>query len=1190
MSNTAAINRKVGLLTQADFETLSEKDHILTRPGMFIGGTSRTPTESFVVAFSQDEDGQFVSFAERAVVTTPDGMDRVYWEILSNAGDNADQTRRTYGFSNLDKNIDIFADEQTVRVSNAGLPIPVEMHNTGVWLPEFIFGNLRTSSHYRDDVDRISCGLNGLGAKLTNLFSTNFTVDIYDGLRHKHYIQTWQQNMTYKSEPFIEEYTGDTSLSTITYTLDFPRFKSIKYEPTDLQLFAMHAASVSFVQKVPVSFNGAHFDLGPEGAFPVFMFGQKVADTAIYHYEWPEGTKTVTKRGTQYSKDPNVRPTVELIAMDTPDAGTQVSFVNGILTTDGGIHVKEAYSKISEFVLKTMNSQLKGTSKTKISSLTVADIKRHVTIILKVLVPNPQFKGQSKNYFDGPAINITVSDNFKKKLVDWQLIERLRHAINAKYFKAAKATNGKKTKHLFDVKIIDCNWAGTKRASECSLMITEGDSASGYALKWRSFEKTQNTVGIFGLGGKPINALKAKKHRPLKLLEDEVIKNLKQVLGLVDGTDYSLEHNYKKLRYGSIMILADADVDGNHIKGLVLLYFQQMFPELLARGVVYFVRTPVIRVVKGSDEIPFYTDEDYDKWRDTTPDYKSWDHSYYKGLGTSTDPQIKADIKTPVIVECIYDDMTNQTMDLAFGTGNMDQRKMWLFTTPEQINVIQYRRMPISSVINFEIWAYSGANNERSIASAMDGLKPTLRKILWVIRYKTTGWGTNAIKNNKTKMKKMTIIGGDITAKTYYHHGETSMYGAMINMTQRYPGSNNLPYFQEAGQYGTRTMMGKDAASPRYLNVQPERWLPYVFRDEDVPLFQYREEEGVEVEPEFLLPIVPMHLINGTNGIGSAWRSFIPNHMVEHVCEWLINRLSGQQVLPLVPHYNGFTGKIRYEDSIKKKSKKVKAPAVKLDITKDDFVDVEDEDFAVETETGMEPNEEFMEPDVKVPYVMRTEGVFHKEKNKKVVVTEIPIGRSIESYYKWLKKLVENGAIKDFDNMSTFNEPKFIIEGFSEPGNKALQLVKKFGMGSLVLMDRGSPVQFNTTDQIIETFFHYRLPFYYKRKEVKLVELADQLTELGRRIKFVELVVDDHIIVFKRSKADIHQQMATYAIPEHILGKTKLEECTLEELAKLRHKLQSIHQLYETEAVIIPEQTWIDEIVEFLNMYRQHYI
>lgn len=1185
MSNSDAINQKVGLLTQADFENLPEKEHVLRRPGMWIGSTKRNPYDVRVATFPTDEEGNIVPISTKMEIDTPSGMERTFLEILSNTGDNAQQTRLTEGYENLEQYVNVFIDNTTVSINNGGLPIPVMKHCTGEWLPQFIFNNLRTSSHFKDEVVRISCGLNGLGAKLTNIFSKMFRVEIYDGIRQLHYVQEWRDNMEIMSDPFVEHYYGPRSMSVISYQLDFPRFDSIQYKPTDVQLYAMHTASTSFIHKIPTTFNGIPLNMIDHGAYPKFLFGEKIASTAIYHNEWPTGTPTKKINGVLVAQDPTARPTVELIVMDTPDAGTHVSFVNGIPTRDGGVHVKEAYSKVGSYVLDLMNSRLKkGQSTSRLSSLTVSDVRRHITIILNVLVPNPDFTGQTKGYFSEPKVIITVPDNFKKKLLDWQLMDRLKAAVNAKYYKAAKATDGKKTKHLFNVKVHDCNWAGTKRSSQCSLMITEGDSASGYARKWITYDKTQNTVGIFGLGGKPLNALKAKKHNRMKLLEDKVICRLKEVLGLVEGTDYSIDKNYEKLRYGRIWILADADVDGDHIKGLVLLYFQQMFPALLARGVVYFVRTPIIRVNKGEMTKAFYTDSEYEEWRDSTLGYKKWEHSYYKGLGTSSDDQIQDDIKAPVVVECIYDDKTDETMNLAFGTGNMEERKRWVALEQTQLNVVEFRRMPISQVINYEIWKYSNSNNDRSIPHFLDGLKPGQRKALWTARFKTKGWGTNAIKNGTGKNKKMTIVGGVVTAETSYHHGETSLYNSMINMTQCYPGSNNLPFFKNVAQYGTRTENGKDAASPRYLNMNPASWLPWVFRDDDVPLFNFLEDEGESIEPEYLLPIIPMHLVNGCDGIGSAWRTWVPNHNPVQICQWILNRLTGQPVFPLIPYYVGFTGDITYEETGER------APVRRtniIDPLDDGYKDLEDKNFNKEDLETPGTEEVMMEEGTIIPYVLRMEGKFHEE-NGKIVITEIPLGISIGRYCRWLKKLVETGVIKDFENMSTFDSPKFILKGLSDPSINRLRLSRKFGMGSLVLMSNGRPVRFDTTDQIMETFFQTRLPFYYKRKELLLASLAQKILRLSERIRFIRLVVDDKIIVSKRSKDNVIGQMAQFNISEEALTKTKLEHCTLDELQKLEGKRNEAQASHDEITKIIPEQIWIDEIVEFMNIYSNH--
>lgn len=1190
------INTNLELPTAKDFKSVTDVEHVLLRPGMYIGNVDHRQKESWVLLFEQNEAGETSYKANYGNVTLPDGVERLYLEILSNSGDNVERSRRNEEFSNKLGTVDVIMDKYTITIRNGGAPLPIEIHNeSGKWLPEFIFGTLRTSSNYTEG-DTTLCGTYGYGAKLSNIFSKNFKVSVLDATRNLKYEQSWENNMSVVHQPIIEEYKGKTSVTEISYTMDFGYFHMTEYTPEAFYIFALHLVNVGFIHRIPVTFNGHKFSCANVKDYAKLMFGEEAIKKSIVHYEWPKGVDTVKRNGTFVAKDKHLKPLVEMCVIDTPDNGQQISFVNGMQTKQGGGHVNSACKAISSTVLTLMNERY-SKSKTPIK-LNIADVKPHLTIIVNVTISGKiNWVGQTKDQIGTYTQKIAITDNLKKKLLKWDILLRLKAAMDAKTYKTIKKTDGRKRKHIKDMKGTDANDAGTSRSLNCTVLLTEGDSASEYADKWISFTGTQDTIGVFPLGGKPLNAMKALESNPLKLYDNKVFQRFKDFLGLREGLNYLDDENYKTLRYGHIMILADADVDGNHIKGLVLLYIRCCYPSLLQRGVVYFVRTPIIRVTLNDVCKTFYSLQDYENWKTVTLDYARYDHEYFKGLASSTDDNIREDIKEPKIVSCVYDDLAPLYFDLAFGKARANDRKKWLAEIKDRLNVSMYKQIPISTLIDHEIIEYSHENNVRSIPNFIDGLKPSQRKSLYYIRHQTKGWSTAAIKSDKCKKKKVGQMMGYISAETGYHHGEDSLGQTIIKMAQSYTGANNLPYFTEEGQFGSRKLFSKGAGSPRYIFFKPQRWLVYVYREEDVDLYDLIEEEGETIEPHHMLPIIPMHLINGTEGIGSAWKTFIPPHDVEDVYNWLIARLTSQPLPTLIPYYKGFTGNVEYVFK-QPKTKKEKPADATEEFIEELEEEIDDEDLDDELVDGESEDSQalFAKDDVFVAdtdkgasLTLRVTGTFEIE-GKYVKVTEIPIGRSIHSYTVWLEGLIENKEIKDFRNMSTHDKPLFYIEGFNKPNEVKLKLVKNFGLTSMVMMNGRQPIQYNGVSQVIESFYQSRLPYYQERKNRIISKIAQDIDLMNLKIRFImEVAVHKRIIVLHKKKADIIQQMAQYQIPADILDKVKLVHCTVEEIDRLKDKVTKKEAEHQAIVGTMPEQMWVNDLFEFITMYRNYY-
>ena len=1203
---TDRINANIALTKASHFTSLSEHGHMLHRPDMYIGSINFQERREWLLMYSvNQETSQYEFKAQETVINIPYGLERIFIEIISNAGDNAERSRRTPEFKDKVGKLIVTMDRSTISVQNGGVPIPIEQDSNGLWIPEKAFGVLRTGTNFDDTEDRSYCGRNGFGAKLTNVFSTRFVVEILNPLSHLKYVQQWN-GLQQKSPPVISEYTGTESMVRITYDFNKTYFKLPNGYPDEVfYFFAMHSANIGMLNQMEVVFNNMELKCQNLNQYGSLLLGEEAVSSAVIHYEWPKGTELVKRKGCTVSKNKYDRPIVEMMVVDTPNKGKQISFVNGIHTRDGGEHVNAAYKSITDTVLKFLNGRNTDKKTGKVcAKLTVSEVKRHVTLIMNVRMVNPPWDSQSKARLTSFPISVKPSDHLKKKLLKWQLVECLEAEIMAKYFRASKRTDGRKQRHVKDCQADDANLAGTNRSTECSALLVEGLSAMGYAVNWVSqIEGGRDKFGVFPLRGKPLNARNASL---LKVSENKVFTRLKKFLGLREGCDYMNDNNYNTLRYGHIMILTDADQDGDHIKGLVLLYLRCYHPSLLTRGCVYFIRTPILRaVIKDKTYYTFYSIDDYNKWRREDPDASKYTILYFKGLGSSTDKDIAEDVKAPKLVMCIYDDQATGYFELAFNSKWSHQRKEWLAKVQEKLNLVHQPRLELSSLINNELIEYARANNIRSLPDAIDGLKPSQRKALYVALYcsggKRNSWTTAKIKSASCNKKKVAQFGSGVAAETHYHHGESCLHQTIITMTQDYAGANNMPYFTKEGQFGTRTLLGKNAADPRYIFIKPQQWLVYVFPAEDRPLYDILIEEGDPIEPKTLLPIIPMHLINGAMGIGTAWSTYIPSHDPIEVCDWYINRLTGQPLPNIIPSYNGFTGLIEVvpRNAPTKKTTEEPANCEPEDVNNEETITAEslaaDEDLKDDYEND-EEGEEFKlgNDDVFIDskagaLVMKVSGKFEMRGND-LHITELPLGWAINAYKNWLTTLEEQKVFKQFNDYSKPNEPHFVIRGYDNPTLEKLRLIRRFGLSNMVLMKNGIPTRYSGINELLEDFYNLRIGFYGKRKQYELNKIMEDIEVKSELIKFIEAVaVTQTLEVRNRTKKAIQEDMIRLNIKVEIYPKVKLSNCSVDEIEKLKGEIEQLRKNYQELNNTPDAQLWVNDLWKFKQMYLKHY-
>jgi DNA topoisomerase II len=856
-------------------EKLDHRTHILKLPDTYIGSVDKTAEENWVFNV---ETGKI----QKRVINFTPGEYKIFDEIIVNAFDQYVRTNQAGNACEYPvKNIWITIDQATgeITVKNDGVGIKIEMHEKeGVWIPELIFGHLLTSSNYSKAKIKHVGGKNGYGAKLTNIYSKEFSIETIDHTIGKKYKQSWTDNMSKTKKPSITK-NSQKPFTIIRYLPDYERFGLAKLEHDVFQIMHRRAYDLAACtnNKVSVYFNG------------VKLSCKSFENYADLFLEEDKKSRVYEKVNDRWEVVVGVNPFQQF---------EHVSFVNGIFTNKGGKHVdyilNQITKKLSEWITKKKKIQIKPVY-----------IRDNIVLFVNSLIDNPSFNSQTKECLTTAkekfGSKCDISDKFITALSKTGIVERVIELASLKENKQLKKNDGKKSNRVRDLpKLEDANFAGHKtKSNECTLILTEGDSAKATAMAGLAVVG-RDRYGVFPLKGKPPNVKDISNQK--KLNDNNELNSIKKALGLQAGKSYD---SVDDLRYGKIMILSDQDEDGTHIKGLVFNLFHSLWPTLYKNpGFINSMLTPVIKAKKGSQKIQFYSVKDYETWKDTASG--NWHVKYYKGLGTSTPQEARDYFKELKIVNYGTSETADEiSINLAFGKekNSASLRKDWLKGYSRE-NTLDYtsKNVSIEDFVNRDLIHFSNSDNIRSIPSVVDGLKPSQRKIVFC-----------CFKKNLKAEIRVAQLAGYVSENGAYHHGEASLQGAIVNMAQDYIGSNNINLLQPIGQFGTRLQGGKDAAQSRYIHTMLSNITDSIFDKRDNPLLKYNDDDGVFVEPEYYVPTLPMLLVNGSSGIGTGWSTEVPSYNPHDLIINMKRCMRGEPMIKMKPFYRGFKGTIKLD-------------------------------------------------------------------------------------------------------------------------------------------------------------------------------------------------------------------------------------------------------------------------------------
>lgn len=1086
-TNTSSLTPTPKTTTNASdqYQKLSQLEHILKRPDTYIGSVEKNKVEMWCF----DNETETMKFSE---VTIVPGLYKIFDEILVNAADNKIRDPSM-------KNIKVLIDQEnnTILVMNDGRGIPVEIHNKeNMYIPEMIFGNLLTSSNYDDDQKKVTGGRNGYGAKLCNIFSTEFTVETADQNTCQLYQQTWTGNMSKVSKPKITKVKNKREYTKVTFKPDLSKFN----------MDALDEDILSVLRRRVYDLCGTVKDCS------IYLNEKKLAIKNFKGYV-EMYVKAIQEKAPPLALDAgNFLSIVHEqlnerweVAFAVSDGNfNQVSFVNSIATTAGGTHVKYVSDQIIDKLMEELNKKKKGKKKLMIKA---NQIKSNMFVFVNCLIENPAFTSQTKEqlttrpgqFASKQKDKVVIPDLFIKKVLKTSISDTIRSIVDANEGKALSKDDGRrKTRIKGQVKLVDANKAGTKDGFKCTLILTEGDSALSLAVAGLAVVGRDH-YGCFPLRGKLLNVRDASADQIAKNAE---ITALKKIIGLQHRKLYTAE-NIKELRYGHVMIMTDQDHDGSHIKGLLINFFESSFPGLLdIPGFLLEFITPIVKVsIKsrgraGTQKISFYSMPEFEHWRDTEGTNCRWSHKYYKGLGTSTPAeareyfsQLEKHLKEFHALQ--LDDPG--LIDLAFSKKKADDRKEWLqgFQPGTHLNS-DLKVIPISNFINQELILFSMADNIRSIPSVLDGFKPGQRKVLF-----------GCFKRNLIREMKVAQLAGYIGEKTGYHHGEQSLMQTIIGLAQNFIGSNNINLLKPNGGFGTRAAGGKDFSAARYIFTELTEITRKIFNPLDDPLYNYVQDDEQTVEPEWYLPVIPMLLVNGGEGIGTGWSTNIPSYNPTDLVHNIKRLMNGEDLEELTPWYRGWEGEIEK---------------------------IGDGRFKIM-------------------------GTIEQIDEKTLEITEIPVKTWTNNMKEFLLDAInsdKNPWIKDMEEHHGANI-RFIVKLTEAEMAKSLKigLLERFKLTSTVSLSNmvafdplGRIKRYEDPNEMLRDFYFVRLEYYQKRKDFLTDDLQNQLVRLSEQARFLKLIIDRELSVANKKRKALVEELIKFKFVRFSKSGKQVKEST----------------------------------------------
>ena len=1130
-------------------EKLDPFAKIRLRPAAYMGQVKNVS----VLDFCFDEESQTIT---KKTVNYNTGILHLFTEIMSNAIDNFWRSiAQGYemNYIKVTVGMDSSADDYGwISITNDGYCIPVELreysqknYRTGkttremAYPADIFFSDVDSGTNYSDDANRKSSGLHGIGGKIVTALSAEMIVEHTDPNNKKKYYKYYREGGTIQETPVITSFTAKTGWTKVSFLPDFAYFEVEGIEEDFFSLLKRYVYEAAMITNLKVSLNEEVAVVKNLEKYVRFFFSDP-KDYKLIRFLAPNGDECVLVAG----------DIPEVNIMDKPP---QISWINGINTSEGGIHVDAWTSLIFPKLVKAFNNKKRGKDIPKIK-VSAKRLYPWLTLYVRAESFGAIFESNSKKRFTGfktineEGVEVTcekislnnpdtktfldsISDAVDK-MMKWDFIGFIEDQLIAEAEMAESKDATKIPKRISDEKYVDANMVN-REPENCILLICEGTSAHAMASRLvPDLPGGQDYWGIYELRGKFLNLSKASSR---KINKNKEFKILKQMTGLVPLVDYSTLESRKALRYGGFWLLTDADPDGIHIRGLVVSSLNKFWPSIVTKNpedsMISDFNTAVVMAFTSKKKLikKYYTLPAYEEDKHNLP--KSSYVRYFKGLG-SHEPKDTASYVDEMMIRRYYKDKEgSKVIEMAF-SGSPAGRKDWMLqalnsvTEPEPFQI--KGNLSLSNFVWNDQTPYVMVSLVRAIPSIWDGMKDSQRKCVF--------GGINQKYPKSTGTKDLIIVTGEIKALTEYHHGDLD--ATLARIAQDFPGSNNINLFIPSGEFGTRMTNGTtDIAKGRYLFTGPEDICKVILPDMDSPVLERltSQDKGKKLEYVHYAPVVPLVLINGCEGIATGWATSIPAYnpldIVERIRNWLAGVPFGKA---LKPWFRGFKGTIELQ--------------------------TDDKNNKIWQEGSSTPPHKWVSTGILTrakkpwdppPY---TKGE-KKVRDKGWFIEEIPIGMSINkvkehiNYYmtgtKTMKtkgepkakakaKSKSSGAqvtsritpkLRDFRDYSKPNRPMWEIlptKNFTpdiDTKNNFDFLKKNHSLNKMYLLNaQGIPTKYARPEDILEEWCGLRYDVYTKRKAWWLARWGRDLTRQEQKYKYVKAVVE--------KKLDLHQEDA----------------------------------------------------------------
>ena len=1106
-------------------------EHVLDRPSMYLGELEQVEKKMFY------HDGNSLQFGNLKFSA---GLAKIFDEAITNATENY---QRQPG---LKTPIEVEINNKFFSIKNYGPSIAIEKQTSKIdgkqyYIPEMTFSHLRVSSNYDDTQDRYLNGQNGVGIKLTNIFSTKFEIEIVNAGRC--YTQTFENNLSVINTPKITKSNSPNSVKIKCYP-DFKRLGLTEIDKSNIMYLINRSFDCVLTGK-DIIINKTIFK------------GQTFEQYAIEHAK-----VLLNKRG-QNDREPDfkqITKTSNIIGYIVPQSQHAVySFVNGIYTSDNGKHVENFQQQVKTLMKNDeVNPML------------------YLLIFIDQAVNKPIFTSQAKT-----KLQTKCATSYTK------LIKTLLNNQDLKNLMFAKSLN--KVNRLLKVKdpiyekCMPAHKAGTAQAAKCTLFVTEGDSASGMVEQGFSI-LGHEYYGIFTLRGKVLNVRKASNE---KIVNNVIVKNLLIQLGLELGKEAT------KLRYGRIVMVKDADVDGSAIMGLVYNIFYTLFPWLLKSNFFYEFTTPAFQIIlKDGTKREFTTKLKFEEAVENLGNKIKF-IKYMKGLGSISDVDTKRYFKEfeKHLVKISLDEpkLTEDWMYMVYDQSKtaIEQRKQWVMECdPEEVleRADGMNEIKITEFMAYDNVHFAYDSCYRAIPSIYDGLKPSYRKILYTL-----------LNSKKPyEFQKVFVLAGDVTKFAKYMHGDASLHETIFSMMQYWMGSNNIPLLTNDGNIGNRLSLGQKHGAARYVFCMLSKIARLIFPEADDQLLEHVEEEGEEAEPKYYVPIVPLVLINGTTGIGTGFSSDIPLHNPFDCIEYIKAKLLNKPLPKINWYYPGFKGEIQQVNN------GYQTTGIFRWIDPTTQRDKWYESTKIGTSgTPLDYNPCFLE------------------------ITEIPIGINYKSIIEQIIKLLSGNKNTSKKDKKDEDKPKKVkydskywkqilaIREDTIPGSRVDteqikitfkidnpngQLDDKFQIipmksvltttNMYAMNDKQLPEKFENIYEIIDRFYEMRYYYYELRKKYQLKQLITKCKKLNNQAKFIKAKVDGVIDTRGMKIAELNDWMVKHGFTmenntfDYIYNFATTKRETKEEYEKLMKEYHELRGQIDKLKKMTVAEMWIPELDE----------